>query len=86
MIAVALLLGCDQSADLYESCQQAVEIRCRARDDRAAKRLAQLREIDEQPFQEQIEFYALDRYDDEVPCSTASKAEAILKCVEWRSQ
>ncbi len=86
MIAVALLLGCNQSADWYESCQQAVEVRCRARDDRAAKRLAQLREIDEQPLTGQLEFYTQDRYDEEVSCSTASKAEAILKCVERRSQ
>ncbi len=86
VVAVALLLGCDQSADLYESCQQAVEVRCRARDDRAAKRLAQLREIDEQPLTGQLEFHTLDRYDEEVPCSTASKAEAILTCVERRSQ
>ena len=86
VIAVALLPGCDQSADPYQSCQQAVEDRCRARDDRAAKRLAQLREIDQQPLEEQVEFYALDKYDEEVSCSTASKAETILKCVERRFQ
>ena len=86
VIAAALLLGCDQSADPYESCQQAVEDRCRARDDQAAKRLVKLREIDQQPLEEQVEFYAQDRYDEGVSCSTASKAEAILKCVERRSR
>ncbi len=88
VIAVTLLLGCDQSADWYESCQQAVEVRCRARDDRAAKRLAQLREIDKRTFEEQIEFHSLDQYNEETSpsCSPASKAEAILKCVERRSQ
>ena len=87
MIAVALLLGCDQ-ADLYESCQQAVEARCRAHADQPAKRLDQLLETDKRTLEEQLELHALGEYNEEASpsCSPATKAEAILTCVERRSQ
>ena len=83
-IAIALLLGCDEPPELYESCRLAVEARCRAEDNQAEKRLAQLREIGERSLEEQVEFELLGGHSGEIlsSCSSASNAEAILKCVE----
>ena len=66
------------------ACQQAVEARCRAHADQVAKRLARLLEIDKRTLEEQLEFHALDEYNEEASpsCSPANKAEAILNCVE----